>query len=931
MIHNTLIRYAFDATGHNPNNYVKDEQHTLADKRFRAIAPVYGIFYSEGFTIVDRSTGQLLVRGQDYVFAELHQALSLEIGQEIVGIAIVTNTNVSSDVSISYQCVGGDFSVDSSTMESLLVKTSTTDVSNSWFDIDNRPTTFTPSPHLHDLGDVDGMEVLVYQLERIRNIILWSESNSVESIMVYVMDILDSLTARLINRVQTEYLALVIQYKRNFTKAFAGLGNVENIPLASSAEGRNIFNGSYFIPNIQYDKYVTTEALIAFKEVLYSVLVSSEITQIGKTYPTLLKPKLNALKDLPVGATFLLDTLKTNKSLGIDYDLSLYPTETAPNAKWSITKMAPKANNLGAVIIAVNLDSGELYTGNMKVSTSSSITTIQWYRHMNENDTSGFLDKLIAHMQDNNNPHKERKKQIGLSDVENLPVATKEDIICRKPVRKYITYDGLLLYAKAFLTGIKDTDDIEQDDTDTTVLEKYQLIFAPCGPCGNLKEITVPVTKCDEAGKLLFTFCADNFVKTAMYADGNCGTYTEVLEENSVSCGYTEPVPAPTPVFVDRFSLGWYEVERSRPISSSNPTLLPLASAPVDDAVVFGGLNWSKAFDLNDDYGLMDDVTQAAIGEQSSSCAFGVDDGFWEEGMVVSILDSNTTPAACQYFSATFNFAIVNMPGYQDVNNSKIIKTVINDEGYSVSSDLAVDQYGAHYATEIAVPASSWSYTAQQAEIMLKLIKARTTIEVDANTGEGTVTVSNPGWGIMSSLYSLALGTMTIGQFLQVEGATYGFEVLTREELQLFLSEGQTTRENYWLPMMLLFPVGDIRIGVTSADGRLRGWLLYFQTLGNRNQVLSPMYQFSHDLDFGGWNGDPYATYDPYPIVVYKPGLLRCYNRWFGSIEEENAERASDVWYSKPSFSTYRPHDVSIELNYVEPVIDPPYYTPPEY
>ena len=543
MINPTLIRYAFDDTGRNPDNYIKDEQHILADKRFRAIAPMYGAFYTEGFILTDRATGNILVRGQDYVFAELYQSLTLSIGKEIAGIVIVTNTTISSDISISYQCVGGDYSVDSATAESLLRKTSDTEISKAFLDIDKRPNIFTPSPHLHDLGDVNEMEVLVYQLERLRNAIIWGNSNSVESLFYYVVNEIDNLTAQLINRINNEYLSLVIKYKREFTKAFAGLGKLENLPLASAAEGKDVFGTPYEEIHLQYDKYVSTEALTAFKEVLYSVMISSDVTQIGKTYGTIIRSKLSAINDIPPGTTFIIDSLRNVKTYGIDFDSVVYPTELEQSAQWTIAKIAERSTGKGSVLLAVNMDTGDIYTGHLR-ATSIGNMTLQWGKHINEHDTEGFLDKLIFHMKDENNPHKDRKHHVGLSDVENLSVASREDIICRKPVRRYITYDGLLLYAKAFLTGLKSEDDIYEDIESPNVLEQYQLIFAPCGPCGTLKEVVKPVVKCDERGKLLFTFCAENFEKKGMYADGECGTYEESIELNSVACGYVEP-PAP--------------------------------------------------------------------------------------------------------------------------------------------------------------------------------------------------------------------------------------------------------------------------------------------------------------------------------------------------------------------------------------------------
>ena len=78
-------------------------------------------------------------------------------------------------------------------------------------------------------------------------------------------------------------------------------------------------------------------------------------------------------------------------------------------------------------------------------------------------------------------------------------------MICGKAARKYLTYEGLLLLAKKILTGMQDPDEIKEDPASPSVYEKYQMQFAPCGPCGTLKEVEriVEVKKdCEEKGKL---------------------------------------------------------------------------------------------------------------------------------------------------------------------------------------------------------------------------------------------------------------------------------------------------------------------------------------------------------------------------------------------------------------------------------------------
>ena len=66
---------------------------------------------------------------------------------------------------------------------------------------------------------------------------------------------------------------------------------------------------------------------------------------------------------------------------------------------------------------------------------------------------------IVKHLLAIDNPHNTTKEQVGLSDVENLPVASLEEVIAPTPVRKYVTQDTLM----TVLTGISsDTNEIEE-------------------------------------------------------------------------------------------------------------------------------------------------------------------------------------------------------------------------------------------------------------------------------------------------------------------------------------------------------------------------------------------------------------------------------------------------------------------------------------
>lgn len=538
-----LLRYQFDDTGENTDNYVLDERHTLIDKRYRCIAPRAGSFYAESMHIEEKDSKRVLIRNVDYCFADLDQSLTLELNKEVAGIVIITNRDITPEVSISYQAVGGyDGSHSTKTLLSLLEKTQDPEISRKFDDIYNKPSYFTPLPHMHSLADVKGLEVLLWHIERIYYALYWARSEVTERLVRYVVDELDILTAKAIRLVSDGYLKRLLQYKKNFTKGFVGLDKVANLPIATGLEAKQMFAEDAIRPSIYHDKYVTTKALADVKSLIYSDLVSKSDTKLGMQYGSLVEPKLKAVSNIPLGSTFVMDSLQNVKNRKVEYDPTVYPTQSHPESKWSFLKLVQKPGAKGSIQLVTNTTTGELYTADFKVALDGSVS-VTYHKHLRDLDAQPIIEKLLKHISAGGKAHKDTKAGIGLGDVENLPVATKEQVLCGGASRSYITYTGLLLFAKALITGTKSEEDAQVDENHPSVMEKFQTVFAPCGPCGSLKVVERLVDKppvYDAEGKIYFYFCDKNYTRKVMKADGKGGFKEEVVEQNSVACGYNQ-------------------------------------------------------------------------------------------------------------------------------------------------------------------------------------------------------------------------------------------------------------------------------------------------------------------------------------------------------------------------------------------------------
>lgn len=542
-----LQRYAFDDTAVNIDNLVIGEKHTLISSRRRVIVPIHTPVYTAGLTVTDMSTNRILSLGTDYCFAELDADISANTGHETAGVILVTEPAVGSEVSISYQSVGMP-SGRSRALLSLLGRKLSTELSMHWPDIVGKPNGYTPSPHMHAIKDLRGLEDLLYHIERIRLALYWVQSDTVEQLARYVQDELDALMRLINRRVSDEYITKALEYANNFNKTLLNVPLLQNLPLASVDQARRLYDENYDRPSIRKDAYIATQALIALKELIYTDAVAKGTVSLAGRAARVLTPTVESIKSIPLGTTVMIPDQASVKANGSAYDPQVYPSSEYPKFSWTLTNMAvkPQADVGGSIIVAVQTATLVMYVGNVKAAKAA--TYIEWTRVMNETDAGGYLDSLIAHIANHNNPHKTRKSQVQLSDVENLPVATREDVVCGKAARKYLTYEGLLLFAKKILTGMQDPDEIKEDPTSPSVYEKYQTQFAPCGPCGTLKEVErIVETKkdCTEKGKLLFTFCKPGYIKAAAYADGNCSFYVEDLETNSEYCGYKDTNASP--------------------------------------------------------------------------------------------------------------------------------------------------------------------------------------------------------------------------------------------------------------------------------------------------------------------------------------------------------------------------------------------------
>lgn len=185
------ILYPLDLRGDSLQNRIDGEMHTIGRDRWRAFAVNYGFFYSESVTIRDRTNNRVLVQGKDKDFVCLYYLRSvseISLGKkEVCGVILIVNEDVSTDLEVGYQLVGGHYANYSASIEEAIALLELDNRNVYWANVLARPDLFTPAPHPHDVGDVYGFEYIIDVLGYIFNGIMIGD-NEVHNQILAALD-----------------------------------------------------------------------------------------------------------------------------------------------------------------------------------------------------------------------------------------------------------------------------------------------------------------------------------------------------------------------------------------------------------------------------------------------------------------------------------------------------------------------------------------------------------------------------------------------------------------------------------------------------------------------------------------------------------------------------------------------------------------------
>lgn len=182
-----------DLTGSALSNLVQSEVHAIGPVGTRAFPLNYGLFYRDSLVVTDLATNLPLTEGTQYYPTQMDLDSSLQAGQEVDAVVIIVDTTVSANVSVTYQALGGPNSLNSALTQTAVSALNINDAAVTWASVTNKPKDYAPAPHVHQAGDVFGMEYLTAAMSRLASGITLGQGAAQAQVQAYAQAVVNEM------------------------------------------------------------------------------------------------------------------------------------------------------------------------------------------------------------------------------------------------------------------------------------------------------------------------------------------------------------------------------------------------------------------------------------------------------------------------------------------------------------------------------------------------------------------------------------------------------------------------------------------------------------------------------------------------------------------------------------------------------------------
>ena len=393
--------YPFDPTGTLATNKVINEAHAINPPEhsdYYFIVPLNAPFFQTNLKVQHHPSGRVLQEGVDFSLGYKFIQASLGVATPIYGAICIYDLTLSGSLEVTYQTLGGVWSISQEKASELLLDVIHNPRISSWEQVVERPHDFPVIDHEWHLDDMVGATEVVEALSDIEQAILVKATGGAEGGGAHALDRTNP---------------------HQVTKEQIGLGEVQNYGIASVEEAETGTATNKYITPYGVSKLLQSRITNALDNHLTDTNNPHSVTkeQVGlsnvENYrpATILEAQAGVSDDTyttPKTVKHLIDTVIGDDVL--NHSLNR-------NNPHQVTKSQVGLGNVYDFPVA---------------DTTTAIAGSSDAHYMTPYKTKLFIDNSVkstidAHITDTNNPHQITKVHVGLSSVENYPIATKEE------------------------------------------------------------------------------------------------------------------------------------------------------------------------------------------------------------------------------------------------------------------------------------------------------------------------------------------------------------------------------------------------------------------------------------------------------------------------------------------------------------------------
>lgn len=388
----------FDPYGTNSSNLIEGERHVLtadSGNGFHFFIPKAAPFFRKDLKVVHVGTGRELTIDVDYQLGWSFELATRRTYLPVYAAICVLDKTLNGTFEIQYRTIGGEYTMDESALLTYLSNTLVDPRTTTWESIQDKPLYFAPLEHRFSTDDLTGMSDVITALDRIRDAILQSATESSSTLSIHIRD---------------------TNNPHGTNKAHVGLGLVENYAMATDQDA---------IAGTARNKYMspaTTRALIAS---LSSESIAGHVANLSNPHQvTKDQVGLGNVENFGVANTTELDAgTAANKYVTVAGVVRMLATRIT-NALSD--HLADRNNPHGVTKAQVQLGNVDNYpTGTNSEYDAGTATN----RFTSIAGVTRMIMRLAAnalntHLLDTDNPHQTDKSQIGLSEVPNYGPAS---------------------------------------------------------------------------------------------------------------------------------------------------------------------------------------------------------------------------------------------------------------------------------------------------------------------------------------------------------------------------------------------------------------------------------------------------------------------------------------------------------------------------